>query len=145
MKRTRQPAAIEPTQQEIDEAADKARKGDPSALIALGMNPYAARLLDPAYRARRDREQAERSKAWDTTPQKLFGRDSDAHTRAEAAGWKFERGERGHHGNLPPFYAISPTGYRYRWNGCMMYGGADPWEPIGQDEEGSVAPAGNFA
>jgi hypothetical protein len=93
-------------------------------------NPYAARLLDPAYCARREREREERYAAWDKTPRKLFGHDLEA---AKAAGWRFERDSQGYNGNPPVLYAISPTGYRYRWNSCMMHGGADPWEPVGQD------------
>ena len=110
-------------------AVEQARHGNPAPAIALGVNPYAARLLDSAYRARREAEQAERMAAWDTTPRKLFGHNLEA---AQAAGWQFERATESYHGNRPTFYAISPTGYRYRWNSCMMHSGADPWEPVGR-------------
>jgi hypothetical protein len=130
-RKRRKPApAPEPTPADYAAALEQARQGDPSAAIALGANPYAARLLCPAYRAARERERAERQAAWDTTPRKLFGHDLDA---ARAAGWRFERDKQGYHGNPPPFYAISPTGYRYVWNNSMRHGGADPWEPVGQD------------
>lgn len=118
----------EPTADEWAAALDLARAGNPAPAIALGANPYAVRLLDPAFRAERDRKQAERAAAWGKTPRKLFGHDTAA---AKAAGWRFERDGR-------RYYAISPTGYRFRWNGCMMHGGADPWEPVGPVVTGSV-------
>jgi hypothetical protein len=97
-------------------------------------------LLCPAYRAQRERERAERQAAWNTTPRKLFGHDLDA---ARAAGWQFAHDTQGYNGNPPAFYAISPTGYRYRWNNCTMHGGADPWEPVGQEPaESEPAPEG---
>lgn len=68
----------------------------------------------------------------DSTPRKLFGHDLEA---ARAAGWRFERDLQGYNGNPPVLYAISPAGYRYRWNGCMAHGGADPWEFVGQNSD----------
>lgn len=131
IRKRRQPAPPpEPTPAEYAAALEQARNGDPSAAIALGANPYAARLLDTAYRARRDQERAERQAAWDTTPRKLFGHDLQA---AQTAEWLLERDTQGYNGNPPAFYAISPTGYRYRYNGSMVHSGADPWEPVGQD------------
>jgi len=97
--------------------------------------PYAVKLLDSAYCAKREKEMAERHAAWDSTPRKLFGRDLEA---AKAAGWRFERDSQGYNGNPPALHAISPIGYRYRWNSCMMHGGADPWEPVGQDIEQDI-------
>jgi len=128
--RKRRKPAPESTPAGYAAALEQARQGDPSAAIALGANPYAARLLCPAYRAQRDRERAERLAAWDTTPRKLFGHDLEA---ARAAGWRFERDKQGYNGNPPAFYAISPAGYRYAWSNCMRQGGVDPWEPVGQD------------